>query len=136
MVESQNLTSDLTQKIGISWLKPMTFRFVSKIRMVARKKISSPQFLSYDHQNFFGKTLDNLEGRHVFVFSILYHKKNCIHFFLAPQDFFTQEPKYQLSSSHYCGFSNPDFFQSTTAASFETLESAFRNLFHKMRKDL
>ena len=30
------------------------------------KKISRPQFLSYDNQNFFGVTLNNLEGRHVF----------------------------------------------------------------------
>ena len=43
--------------------------------MVVRKKISSPQFLSYDHQNFFGITSNDLEGRHVFIFSILYRKK-------------------------------------------------------------
>ena len=40
-----------------------------------QKKISSPQFLSYDHQNSFGITSNDLEGRHVFIFSILYRKK-------------------------------------------------------------
>ena len=40
-----------------------------------QKKISSPQFLSYDHQNFLGVTSNDLEGRHVFIFSFCTEKK-------------------------------------------------------------
>ena len=45
-----------------------------------QKKISSPQFLSYDHQNFFGITSNDLEGRHVFIFFHFVPKK--IYFWL------------------------------------------------------
>ena len=71
----------------------MAFRFVLRIRMLAtKKKISSPQFLSYDHQIFFGKTLDDLKGRHVFVFAILYHKIFFFTFLYPLSDFLHTNP--------------------------------------------
>ena len=75
MVESQNFTCDFTQNTAIFDFKRSTFVFIFKIPMAVFKKISSPQFLSYDHQNFLGATLEDLDGRHVFIFSIFTEKK-------------------------------------------------------------
>ena len=88
MVESQNFTSIFIQNTEISDFKPSTFIFFSKL-YGGQKKISSPQFLSYDHQNFFGITSNDLEGRHVFIFSILYRKKLIFDFLVTLVRFFT-----------------------------------------------
>ena len=61
-----------------------------------QKKISSPQFLSYDHQNFFGITSNDLEGRHVFIFSILYRKKLIFDFLVTLVRFFTHNSQISL----------------------------------------
>ena len=60
--------------------------------------------MSYDHQNFFGITLNDLEGRHVFVFLILCLKNFFLTFLQPLYDFWNQE-----STGFYRDLTTGDF---------------------------